>query len=133
MGFVRFGLPDLEPGAPADEGGIGGDTGVIEEIPRQDDPPLGVERQGLCGFENGGGEVVLLVGEQVQIVEAGRDPVNEFFVAGLQGRGLERRIDIDTLEALVLDHRAKRLRNGNASLLVDPIDVPADKHSHLRL
>ena len=79
--------------------GLAVEPGMGDQIGRQHDPPFGIERQSMCAAEDDRSQVVLLVGEQCKVVEAGAQPVHELFVARLDRRQLRRWIDVDAGEA----------------------------------
>ena len=94
------------------------------------DAPLRIEGKGVGAFEDGGGEIVLLVGEDIKIVKTLAEAHHEILAARFDRRILEQRIGVDALEALSLEGIAEGLGDGHPPLLVDLVDVPADQTRH---
>src|SRR3546814_2049394 len=98
---TRFPDTTLFRSAHADESRLVADAGVVAQRLRELDAPGAVEGQ-LLGFgENGGGEVVVGLGEQRNVLHPRIELLHEVHAAALDGIGAVRRKDDDALERQV--------------------------------
>ena len=82
-------------------------------------------------FQDNRVEVILIVGEHLDLFEAVVEALHNVLGAGLYGRILKQWKGVKAAESLVAKVIAERLGHGYAPFLVNLVDMPSDQKRHL--
>jgi hypothetical protein len=125
-------LPDQEDPAEADEGDRLAclQPGVFGEPLVQHDPPLGIRSGGLGVGEESDGQIVVLVGEGVELVEPARELAERGLGPGLDAGPFVARAEHQFGRVEAGESRAERRWNRDPALAVQPVRMGAQELAH---
>ena len=106
---------------------------MLAQAFRENGASVLVDREDLAGAEQGGGELILLVGIRSEVFDQGVDLVDQPLAAGVERGGIQRRIAIDAVEPVFGQDCAERSRDRDAAFGVDLIGECRHKLVHLPL
>ena len=86
-------------------------AGMAQQRLRQNDAPLRIEGKLMGIAKNRGGEGVVLVGEGVELIDAGGKALHQVDAAAVDCRVNKGGIDDDAVESLAGERQAKRGRH----------------------